>query len=179
MSLRRDLKPLKLVSQLQTAETVSAVSSLDAVTRCHTTRSRPSLLVASRVFNPNQRSLSLSPSLALSLSLVQHPSASSRRSEEAPTLRLTARSGALQAPVRPCNCRQLAATWHRASGESRCRTKTSFAFEHGGLTPTGASVCVCGCAQRLQKRAQASHGFERGALTLTARDHYIFRKQHI
>ena len=43
------------------------------------------------------------------------------RSEEAPTLRVTVRSGALQSPVRPCNCRYLAATWHRASGESRCR----------------------------------------------------------
>ena len=39
---------------------VSAVSSLDAGTRCHTTRSRPpSLLVAWRGVNANQRSLSL------------------------------------------------------------------------------------------------------------------------
>ena len=77
------------------------------------------------------------------------------------------------------NCRHLAATEPRPSGESRCRTKTSFAFERGGLTPTGAIVCVCGCAQRLRRRAQESHGFKRGALPLTARDHYIFRKQHI
>ena len=143
------------------------------MTRCHTTRSRPpSLLVASRVFNPHQRFLSLSSSLSLSLSLVQHPSASSRRSEEAPTLRLTARSGALQAPVRPCNCRQLAATWHRASGESRCRTRTCVAFERRALILTGARVCECGGALRLHGRAQAWHGFERGALTIKARVHY-------
>ena len=36
----------------------------------------------------------------------------------------------------------------------------------GGLTPTGAIVCVCGCAQRLRRRAQESHGFERGASPL-------------
>ena len=77
-----------------------------------------------------------------SLSLVQHPSATSRRSEEAPTLRLTARSGALQAPVRPCHCRQLAATWHRASGESRCRTRTCVAFERG-CADTDRRECVC------------------------------------
>ena len=88
-------------------------------------------------------SLSLSSSLALSLSLVHRPSATSRRSEEAPTLRLTARSGALQAPVRPCNCRQLAATWHGASGERRCRTRTCLAFELGVAdTDMREGVCV-------------------------------------
>ena len=56
-------------------------------------------------------------------------------------------------------------------------TKTCFAFERGALTLTGASVCVWGGgALRLQKLAQASHGFERGSLTLKARDHDIFRK---
>ena len=114
------------------------------------------------VGNPNQRSLSL----------VQHPSTTSRRSEEAPTLRVTARSGALQAPVRPCNCRQLAPTWHRASGESRCRTRTCVAFERRALILTGARVCECGGALRLHGRAQAWHGFERGALTIKARVHY-------
>ena len=143
------------------------------MTRCHTTRSRPpSLLVASQGVNPNQRSFSISSSLALSLSLVHRPSATSRRSEEAPTLRLTARSGALQAPVRPCHCRQLAATWHRASGESRCRTRTCVAFERRALILTGARVCECGGALRLHGRAQAWHGFERGALTIKARVHY-------
>ena len=82
--------------------------------------------------------LSCTESYVLQLSLVQHPSATPRRSEEAPTLRGTARSGALRAPVRPRNnCRQLAATWHQASG------------------------------------TLASHGFERGALTLTVRVHYV------
>ena len=66
-----------------------------------------------------------------SLFLVQHPSATSRRSEEAPTLRGTARSDALQAPVRPCNYRQLAATWHQASG-----TLASHRSERGALTLT-------------------------------------------
>ena len=53
-------------------------------------------------------------------------------------------SGALQAPIRPCNCRQLAATWHRASGESRCRTRTCFAFEPawGADTDRRERVCV-------------------------------------
>ena len=111
-------------------------------------------------------------SLSLSLSLVHRPSATSRRSEEAPTLRLTARSGALQAPVRPCHCRQLAATWHGAPGERRCRTRTCFAFERG-VADTDRREGVCGGgALRLQGLAQAWHGFERGALTSKARVHY-------
>ena len=79
-----------------------------------------------------------------------------------------------------CNCRQLAATWHRASGESRCRTKTCVAFERGALTPDRRERgCVWWCPTlRLQRRAQATHAFERGALTLTARDQYIISKQN-
>ena len=45
----------------------------------------------------------------------------------------------------------------------------------GALTLPGASLCVRGGALRLQRvsyMAQASHGFERKALTLTARVHY-------
>ena len=46
------------------------------------------------------------------------------------------------------------------------------AFERGALTLTGASMGECGGVLRLQGRAQASHGFERGALTIKARVHY-------
>ena len=34
------------------------------------------------------------------------------------------------------------------------------------------SMCVCGGARRLQRRAQASHGFEWEALTIKAHVHY-------
>ena len=86
--------------------------------------------------------------------------------EEAPTLRVTARSGA--------------ATWHGASGESRGRTRTCFAFERGARTSDrrervcggGGGGGVTGGALRLQRLAQASNGLERGALTLTVRVHY-------
>ena len=46
------------------------------------------------------------------------------------------------------------------------------AFERGALILTGARVCECGGALRLHGRAQAWHGFERGALTIKARVHY-------
>ena len=153
------------------------------MTRCHTTRSRlPSLFVASQVFNTNQRSRSY----------VQHSSATSRRSEEAPTLRVTARSGALAGscpPLQKTAQMQMPATvgsLQRLGIGPRVRAVAApghaWPSSVGSLTQTGATVCVWWwCPETAGTGAGIARicsAFGHGALTLTVRVHHIFRKQN-